>query len=160
MRYGQKLAHLLVANIQEADRIVENLTTSLNRLEAIMPMEPAYFAKGTADDKERLDAFRVRFSDLQDILGNKIFRSLLAIEEEEIGSQLDVLNKIAKRELIHSLEEWRSLRNILHVFSDEYPESDDERREALNIAYQSSNELIAIHNKTKQYLKDKFKIEI
>ena len=31
------------------------------------------------------DAFRVRYAQLQDLLANKLFRSLLHLEEEKIG---------------------------------------------------------------------------
>jgi hypothetical protein len=37
-----------------------------------------------------LDAFRVRYADAQDIPSNKTFRSVLKVEEESVGSQLDM----------------------------------------------------------------------
>lgn len=40
----------------------------------------------TTDDEslfERLDAFRVRYADLQDAIGNKLFRSILLVLDEK-----------------------------------------------------------------------------
>ena len=49
---------------------------------------------------ERLDAFRVRYGDLQDCLGNKVFRSVLLAEDEEPVSMADTLNRMEKRGIL------------------------------------------------------------
>ena len=95
MKYDQAKANILTNNIREVNRAAKNVLTSLQRLQNLMPIKQTILDDLSEDDKEMLDAFRVRYCDLQDSLGGKLFRSLLVLEEEEIGSQIDVLNKIA-----------------------------------------------------------------
>ena len=75
------------------------------------------------------------------MIGNKLFKSVLLLELENIGSMLDIINNIDKRKIISSFEEWQNLRDIRNFFSHEYPESDDEKAENLNMAYKHSTEL-------------------
>ncbi len=67
------------------------------------------------DALDKLDAFRVRFCDLQVVLGNKVFRSLLTLEMEPNGSNLDLLNRIDKRGLLPSFELCKKYE-ILEIF--------------------------------------------
>lgn len=97
MTYDIKLANLFYANFKEADRSANLLLSSYQRLKNLFPIKSNALDKLTEEEKDKLDAFRVRFCDLQDVIGNKIFRSILLLEEEELGSQLDIFNKIAKR---------------------------------------------------------------
>jgi len=125
-----------------------------------MPLQDITLDDLSIDDKDKLDAFRVRYTDLQDCLGAKIFRGILVLEQEKTGSQLDVLNKTAKRHIITSFDAWKSLCDIRNIFSHEYPESDDERREALYEAYQSSPELLSVVDKVRTYAADILGIEM
>ena len=54
------------------------------------------------DLQDKIDAFRVRFADLQDCLGHKLFRNLLKLEDESPVSMIDVLNMMEKREILTS----------------------------------------------------------
>ena len=65
--YDPKLAALFLANYREAQRVARNLHTSLERTAHLFPLEgPVLDALGD-ESMERLDAFRVRFADLQDL---------------------------------------------------------------------------------------------
>ena len=70
---------LLLQNWSEVNRCAHRLNSSLARLQADFPLTGERLA---ADDEslfERLDAFRVRYADLQDAIGNKLFRSILLV---------------------------------------------------------------------------------
>jgi hypothetical protein len=98
--------------------------------------------------KERLDAFRVRFADLQDLLASKVFRSLLLLEEEQPVSQLDVLNAIEKRGIAPSFYEWKRLREARNAFMHDDPEHSNESAEALTLAVDGARALLAVLRRT------------
>ena len=66
---------------------------------------------------ERLDAFRVRYGDLQDRLGNKVFRNVLLAEDEEPVNMADTPNSMEKRSILSSADAWRNTRAIRNAFA-------------------------------------------
>lgn len=155
MTYDKKIAKLFLLNFNEAYRTAQLLSMSYERLTDLIPLTFEDMMVMSPDDLDKLDAFRVRFCDLQDALGSKIFRSLLTLEEEEIGSQLDMLNKIEKRQIFCSFDDWKELRNIRNLFAHDYPETEDQKAEALNIAYRQTFKLIEMLNNVRKYAEEK-----
>lgn len=151
MKYDKNLANLFLLNFNEAYRSAGLLQSSYARIASLMPLKGSRLSTLSEEEVDRLDAFRVRYSDLQDSLGNKIFRTLLLLEEESPGSNLDILNKMAKRRVIPSFEEWKTLRGIRNLFSHDYPETEDERAEVLNAAYSTTPKLLAVLNNVIHY---------
>jgi len=149
--YDPKLAALFVANLREAIRVAENLKTSLRRTAYLLPLDGTRLEQLDDEGKERLDAFRVRFADLQDLLAGKVFRSLLLLEEEQPGSQLDVLNAMEKRGIIASFQAWKGLREVRNAFMHDYPEHASERAEALTLAVGGARELLGVLSTTASY---------
>ena len=93
---------------------------------------------------ERLDAFRVRYGDLQDCLGNKVFRSVLLAEDEEPVNMADTLNRMEKRGILSSADAWRNMRAIRNAFAHDAfyqdgREAEEERAEAINLAWPSQS---------------------
>ncbi len=117
MTLNKQYQQLLVQNWYQVHRTADRLTVSIERLKPEMPMTVAAFQQ--ADDTlfEKLDAFRVRFTDLQDYLGGKMFRGILLMEDEEPINMADTLNRMEKRGLIMSADEWRRFREIRNAFS-------------------------------------------
>jgi uncharacterized protein with HEPN domain len=142
MNYDKNLAKLFLLNFNEAYRSAKLLRMSYDRVACLIPLKAEILKNLNPDDLDKLDAFRVRYCDLQDSLGNKTFRSILSLEEEQIGSTLDVLNKMEKRGVLSSFDEWKQLREIRNLFSHDYPETDEEKVEVLNIAYANTLKLV------------------
>lgn len=153
--YDPKLAAVFVANMREARRAATNLRTSLRRTASLFPLDGVTLEAMDEDGKERLDAFRVRFADLQDLLAGKIFRGLLLLEEEKPLSQLDILNAMEKRAIIPSFENWKRLRDIRNTFMHDYPEHSEERAEALTLAVGGARELLAVLDRVADYAADR-----
>ena len=107
----------------------------------------------TADEDllEKLDAFRVRYGDLQDSLGGKVFRSLLQAEDEEPLNMADILNRMEKRGILDSADHWRRLREIRNAFAHDYPEGEADHANALNLAWQTASELLQIAENVQSY---------
>lgn len=160
MVYDKNIAALFLLNFKEAYRSAKLLVISHQRIEKLIPLDSSKMGKLSNEELDRLDAFRVRFCDLQDSLGAKTFRSLLKLEEEESESQLDVINKIDKRKIITSFEDWKKLREIRNLFSHDYPDSDEQRAEALNVAYHHTMPLIKTLDNTKSYVEKHLKISM
>ncbi len=96
MKLDRKLAELLLASYRESYRTAANLSSSIHRLKTMFPLNATKLEQLTEIEKDSVDAFRVRFGDLQDAMGQKIFRTLVLIQEEKAESMLDVLNKMEK----------------------------------------------------------------
>ncbi|MFI5343921.1 MAG: hypothetical protein ACHQUC_06845 [Chlamydiales bacterium] len=158
MTYDDKLAALFLMNFKESYRSAKLLMLSHARVSDLIPLTGTKIKQLSIDELDKLDAFRVRFCDLQDSLGSKTFRTLLKLEEENIGTQLDIINKIEKRRIISSFEGWKNMREIRNLFSHDYPENDEQLAEAINIAYKNSAGLISVLNNVKLYVQEHIKI--
>ena len=155
MTYDKKIAELFIQNFNEAYRSAKLLMSSYNRVANLMPLKGNVLTSLNEDDLDKLDAFRVRYCDLQDSLGNKTFRSILMLEEEIPGSNLDMLNKMEKRGIIKTFEAWKLLRYVRNLFSYDYPETDDQKAETLNIAYSNTLSLLKVADNVIKYMEDK-----
>jgi hypothetical protein len=74
------------------------------------------------DLAERVDAFVGRFSRLQDTLGDKLIPAYLSALGEHIGAVLDNLDRAERLGLIHSADEWMTMRKIRNQMVHEYIE--------------------------------------
>lgn len=76
---------------------------------------------------EHLDAFEAlsgRFARLCDLLMKRVFRSLDAVEMEDEGTLLDVLNRAEKRGVIPSAAWFREVRELRNTIAHEYADDD------------------------------------
>ncbi len=155
-KYDPDLAALFVANWGEAARAAERLAVSLRRTAHLFPLTAAGLRSLDEESLERLDAFRVRYAGLQDILANKLFRSLLALEEEPTRSMLDVLNAMEKLEVIESFESWKRWRELRNAFMHDYPQEDDLKASALTEAHASAPRLLELLERIRRYVVNRF----
>lgn len=149
---NSKYVVLYKKNWSEALRTAKRLHSSLQRLSNDFPISSAELAGADEDLQDKIDAFRVRFADLQDCIGHKLFRNLLKLEDETPISMVDVLNMMEKRSVLSSPQQWKLLREVRNAFSHDYPESEHERAEALNLAWQQADQLLLILSNLKRYL--------
>lgn len=156
MHFDVKLVKLFDQNFGEAFRSAKLLMSSCERMKKVMPLNVDAIQSFNPENLDMIDAFRVRFCDLQDSLGNKVFRTLLLLEEETIGTGIDVINKMEKRGILDSFDSFKKVRNIRNAFSHDYPDSDEAKVELLNDAYVNSKILIQILNNVIDYMKDRF----
>ena len=133
-------------------RSASRLRASLRRLSDHFPLCSDSLKQPSDELLEKLDAFRVRYSDLQDCIGHKIFRGILLLEEEAPGTMLDMLNQMEKRRVIPSVDAWRSWREIRNAFAHDYPDSEQERAEALNSAWSVAPNLLETLQAVASYL--------
>lgn len=145
MSYAEsKYITLFENNWSEAMRTAVRLRSSINRLSHDFPISVIGLKEADEDLQDKIDAFRVRFADLQDCIGHKLFRNLLKLEDEAPISMLDVLHMMEKRQIITSSHQWKLLREVRNTFSHDYPESESERAQALNLAWEHAEQLLLI----------------
>ncbi|HWP00555.1 MAG TPA: hypothetical protein VNL74_08025 [Methylococcus sp.] len=143
-KYDPELAALFVENYRGACRAARNLRVSIDRTASLFPLDGASLDQLDDDALESLDAFRVRYAQLQDMLANKLFRGLLRLEEESAGSMLDVLNAMEKRGIIRAFETWKTMRELRNTFMHDYPGEGPLRAEALTRAHAMAPELLDV----------------
>jgi len=149
---NEKYLELFQSNWSEAIRTATRLNSSLTRLENSFPLSETSLANADEDLLDKLDAFRVRYSDLQDCIGNKLFRGLLKLEDENIFSMPDILNAIEKREIFTSAQQWKIIREVRNAFSHDYPEREKDKIEALNLAFKIAPQLLTILTNLQKYM--------
>jgi len=150
-KYDSDIAALFVQSYGEAVRAARNIQVSIRRTEELFPLSAEALNKLDDEALERLDAFRVRYAQFQDLLANKLFRSLLRLEEESTGSMLDVLNAMEKRGIIVSFEDWKILRELRNTFMHDYPDQVELRAEALTHAHGLSSELCQVLMRIREF---------
>jgi hypothetical protein len=150
-----RVAALLRANLEEAARAARSLEVSLSRVAPLLPLTPNTLAKLDENRKETLDAFTLRFIKLQDALGARVFRSLLAYELEEPGSMLDTLNKMAKRGIAVDAERWTMLRQLRNSLTHDYPDEPERRAAGLSQAIEQAEYLLAVEKAARKYAAEK-----
>lgn len=150
-KFDPDLGDLFVANFGEALRSAKSLAVSLRRTAHLFPLSVRVLQNLDEESLERLDAFRVRYASLQDILANKLFRSLLALEEEPALSMLDVLNAMEKRGVLDSFESWKRLRDLRNAFMHDYPDEMDLRSDALTQAHSAAAILLDTLSRLQKY---------
>jgi hypothetical protein len=152
--FDTDLAALFLQSYGEALRAARLLQVSIRRTDALFPLSGSALNNLDDESLERLDAFRVRYAQFQDLLANKLFRNLLRLEEEPPGSMLDMLNAMEKRCIITSFEDWKILRELRNTFMHDYPDEVALRAAALTRAHSLGIELCQILGRLRTYAID------
>ena len=151
---------IFCANLRRADALARQLELAREQLADRMPLQADAFDPETLDPALTLalDGFRARFSDLQDMLGRALFKSLARLEAEESpGNELTMRQRLALMEKWGILQQnqWEKLREIRNDFAPEYPDQHRQKALALNAAWEGSRELLQIVNRVHLYLRSR-----
>lgn len=104
----------------------------------------------TEDELDAFEALTSRFARVSDILTQKVYRSIDALEfETNNGTMIDVVHRAEKRGLIDSTDQIRTIRDLRNSIAHEYV------KESLIELFQDTLKLIPtllkLVNYTKQY---------
>jgi uncharacterized protein YutE (UPF0331/DUF86 family) len=105
----------------------------------------------TEDEFDDFENLASRFARMLDVILNRVFRSIDAMELEDGGTLLDVVNRAEKRGIVTSAERIRDLKDLRNDIVHEY-ETDDLRslfQQTLN----ATPELFGIAEQTERYCK-------
>lgn len=143
----------------EARRSAASLSASLRQLRP--DYNPERIQMLDQRSKDRLDAFSLRFIRLQDTMGRSLFRALLAAELEDTAdlTQLDILHRMEKRDIISNVEDWALLRRLRNLLTHEYPDNPDKQAEILNESIRSAPILLETLQTVSRYARDRLEMD-
>jgi hypothetical protein len=132
-----------------------DLAYSIRQLSTSGPISPDEMISIARDPdrKIRVDAFIHRFSLLQDLIGAKLFRSVLILDMNEVPpAMVDVLAAMEKRSLIDSEQTWIALRSARNDLSHTYRDDPTDAARHLNEALRRAPELLDILERVRAYV--------
>jgi uncharacterized protein YutE (UPF0331/DUF86 family) len=103
----------------------------------------------TEDEFDDFENLASRYARMLDVILNKVFRSIDAIELEDGGTLLDVVNRAEKRGIVDSAERVRDLKDLRNDIVHEY-ETDD-LRSLFRQTLDATPELFDLAEKIDQY---------
>ena len=133
---------------------LRRLNVAHQNIQALFPItEPVYQAL-SAEKIAFIDQYIFRFAKLQDAIGDKLFKQILVVSDEQVEnlSFRDILNKIEKFGIINDRNGWIQMREIRNDVSHEYPVISDEAIVALNSIYHLKEKLEMVFESCLQYL--------
>ena len=149
-------AEIYCSNLQRMNALARQLRTARDLLASIMPLNEQDFdpEKLEPSTSLALDGFRARFSDLQDMLGKSMFKSLARMDQEETPenelSTRERLMLMEKRGIVDA-ERWNQAREIRNAFTHDYPDHAAEKAANYNAAWEFSNYLLEVVSNIQQY---------
>jgi uncharacterized protein with HEPN domain len=72
------------------------------------------------DDFDKLENLTSRFARVRDILIHKMYRAIDIVELKQPSSLIDTINNAEKKQLINSVEQARTLKDIRNEIAHEY----------------------------------------
>ena len=139
--------------IRECDKHLLRIDDATVQMDEFMPLTTQDFQNLSKLQVQIIDQFLFRFAKLQDSIGERLFKTILLFLEEDIRNKpfIDILNRLEKLEILTSVEEWRSLRDIRNTLAHTYDDDPEELALAINRIFSKKESLIAIYQKTKRY---------
>ncbi|KAF3978464.1 MAG: hypothetical protein HFP77_01780 [Methylococcales symbiont of Iophon sp. n. MRB-2018] len=102
---------------------LKDYSQAINKLVANIDIyDEVVFNTLLVEQKAVLEAYLKRFSALQDLLGSKIFPSLLDVAGIGVTAMSEVLSLIEKEGIIDSFDNWMALREARNELEHDYPE--------------------------------------
>ncbi len=108
--------------IFECDQHIDKLNTACSKLKSSFPLTGQSYKNFADDELSYLDQYLYRFSKLQDSVGQKLFKAVLAYKKEEVAnlSFIDIVNRLEQLEYLHDGDGWFDLRNIRNQLAHDY----------------------------------------
>jgi len=104
-----------------------------------------------------IDMFIFRFTKVQDLIGEKLFKELLIAlgDYKDNMTMLDILDKLEKIEIVEHASEWMDFRNLRNVLAHEYPDNEEDLLEGIILALDVHEKIKIIYNNIKVMLESK-----
>ncbi len=117
------------------------------------PLTATKFSTVTPIEMAFFDQLIYRFSKLQDNIGARLFKQLLAYLEEEVEGVplLDILQKMEKLQLLDQAADWITLRQTRNAVSHDYPFDQEIQIEELNLLPDQIQKLSGIWIRLQSY---------
>lgn len=153
----EPLTDKLQKHIDTARIHIDRLNKAYESSANLFPVSPPKFKKITDVQRAFMDQYIFRFSKLQDVIGQKLFKDILETLGEETNALpfIDIFNRLEKFGIVDNYQRWMKLREIRNDVSHEYPLDIQETINALNTLYQVKDELLSYYSSIESYLLNK-----
>jgi uncharacterized protein YutE (UPF0331/DUF86 family) len=144
----------LLAAINECLAHLERMNYAYGNISLFLPTSAEQLAKLTNEQVEALDQYIHRYTKLQDAMGRRLFKHLLASLAEDIRSMafIDWLNRLEQLGVIPSAQEWLELRQLRNQLAHEYEDNSKEQAEIINLVFEKHPRMIVIFQQVKHYI--------
>lgn len=121
--HKQELTERLAREFEICDRHIQRIHEALDALHADMPMSVDFYVGLDENQIRCIDQFIFRFSKLQDAIGAKLSRYVLAYLDEDVSSlpMRDILNLLERYHIIDNADEWGYIRELRNEIAHDYP---------------------------------------
>jgi len=99
----------------------------------------------------QLEAFVSRFGRMQDTIADKLLPRWLLAQAEVVGSQIEVLNRAERLDVLTNVEHWLQVRKLRNRLVHEYMESPKDFVDDLLIARSDTQLLITTYHQLRQF---------
>jgi len=149
--YQENLERIL----KECKKHAFRINYAYAKMAVFMPLTIYKYENLSNEEVELIDHFLFRFSKLQDVIGQKLFPTILLFLGEEIKSKsfIDRLNRLEQLDLIESGDNWQQLRTIRNKLTHEYDDNPNTSVTALNLIYIQKDDLINFYLRIDKYYK-------
>ena len=118
----------------ECDKHLLRVEDSCADVDDVIPLTVKGYENLSKDKIQAMDQYLFRFSKLQDVIGDKIFKLIFNQYNQNSESIpfIDMLNQLEKLGFLHSAKEWINLRNIRNKIAHQYDDEPEEMSRAIN----------------------------
>ena len=136
----------------ECDKHLQRIEEAYGDIEEFLPLSAQKYLELGKDEVQAIDQYLFRFAKLQDTLGDKIFKLLIAWYEQNSEGLpfIDILNRLEKIGFINNAKEWIFLRKIRTEISHQYDDEPEEMSQAINAILQQKELIKDIYLKVKE----------
>ena len=147
----------LIKVLYECDQHKKRIHYAYGNMKQKLPFLPEHYECFSDAEIEHVDQFLFRFAKLQDVMGEKLFVTVLLLLEENVKhkSFIDILNRMEVLGLLNR-DDWLRLRKIRNSVAHEYGFNVVDMVESLNAIYDSHGKLLEIYEFILQYCQEHF----
>ena len=136
---------------EEAKKHIQKIKSAKEILQDVMPLSGESLIKLSEKEQDKLDILIFRFAKLQDLLGRKIFRSILDFSGYESNVPfVEILSELEREGLIE-IDKWMALRDARNAIAHEYPNEEKRIVDELNFIFEEVEYLIQLTQKLEEY---------
>ena len=131
---------------------LEEAEIHISRLKRVLSTLPYPFKEEYLDEEmlDKLDVLAFRFSKLQSLVGEKLFREYLSLFYDVEGKSFLELLKLLEKEGIIDIDSWNELRKVRNFISHDYPLINEEKVNAINFLIKNMNKMFEVVEKIKR----------
>jgi len=139
----------------ECETHLKRMDYARNKLKSLMPLTEATYKTLRDEQIEALDQYIFRFTKMQDAMGERLFRHILALLEEPAHDQpfLDKLNRLEQLGALESKGEWLKLRTLRNQLTHEYEDDALSMSQAINLVFDSYPVVQRLYQRAADYIR-------